>query len=358
MQLLLDHPDSPYIRCIGFLYLRYICPPQLIWGWIKPYVMEDNDTFSVLRSGKGGKKDEMTVGQYVRFLFDSSCEYYGTRLPRIESGSARALQVQLLRASKLEERAQSHYSSRVKMDYFTTVGNKVRALYEDEDNPSTWYDAVIDRVIETESCKSRKPKFIVTFPTYGNTETVTLGEIDMPNGDSEFTRSSVFSRERGTKASHHSETEERRYVDRKRWGGDVGNYKYRERRHGYNSRYENRSTSDRGYRKHYSFDQKESYRLDEEKELMNEVLQRERDRTTTEQKRPHYASRAEGEKESFSKNCNGNGDDSRDSKAKPVQSNWDDGFDWKGNDLKSKKRTSQDLAAIAEKKRKLLSRYG
>lgn len=30
---LISHKDSPFIRVIGFLYLRYVCEPKALWGW-------------------------------------------------------------------------------------------------------------------------------------------------------------------------------------------------------------------------------------------------------------------------------------------------------------------------------------
>lgn len=34
---LLDHPDSPYIRAIGMLYVRYGAPSSRLWKWLGPY---------------------------------------------------------------------------------------------------------------------------------------------------------------------------------------------------------------------------------------------------------------------------------------------------------------------------------
>lgn len=69
------------------------------------------------------------------------------------------------------------------MNYFQKVGSRVRAMYGDNENPVAWYDAVIDRVIIDDNdgnTNHNVPKFVVTFPEYGNTEVVMLGEIDMP----------------------------------------------------------------------------------------------------------------------------------------------------------------------------------
>jgi len=39
---LITHCDSPYIRGLGFMYIRYTQPPPDLWGWFEPY-MEDEE---------------------------------------------------------------------------------------------------------------------------------------------------------------------------------------------------------------------------------------------------------------------------------------------------------------------------
>ncbi|THG05980.1 hypothetical protein TEA_000238 [Camellia sinensis var. sinensis] len=41
MHGLLKHQDSPYIRCVGFLYLRYAADPKTLWNWFEPYVKDE-----------------------------------------------------------------------------------------------------------------------------------------------------------------------------------------------------------------------------------------------------------------------------------------------------------------------------
>lgn len=60
MHGLLKHPDSPYIRAIGFLYLRYLADPKSLWTWYEPYIQDDEE-FS---PGSNGKMT--TMGVYVR----------------------------------------------------------------------------------------------------------------------------------------------------------------------------------------------------------------------------------------------------------------------------------------------------
>ena len=52
MFALLNHKDSPYIRCLGFLHLRYTAPPEDLWDWMEPYL----DDMEVFAPGADGVK--------------------------------------------------------------------------------------------------------------------------------------------------------------------------------------------------------------------------------------------------------------------------------------------------------------
>ena len=45
MRTMLNHKDSPYIRCLGFLYLRYTTPPADLFNWYEMY-LDDPEVFS------------------------------------------------------------------------------------------------------------------------------------------------------------------------------------------------------------------------------------------------------------------------------------------------------------------------
>ncbi|PAN25869.1 hypothetical protein PAHAL_4G330300 [Panicum hallii] len=76
MHGLLKHPDSPYIRAIGFLYLRYVAEPKTLWTWYEPYIKDDEE-FS---PGSNGKMT--TMGVYVRDLLLGQY-YFDSLLPRV-----------------------------------------------------------------------------------------------------------------------------------------------------------------------------------------------------------------------------------------------------------------------------------
>ena len=38
---LINHTDSPYIRGLGFMYIRYSQPPQDLWSWFEGYLQDE-----------------------------------------------------------------------------------------------------------------------------------------------------------------------------------------------------------------------------------------------------------------------------------------------------------------------------
>ncbi|ELT91290.1 hypothetical protein CAPTEDRAFT_220262 [Capitella teleta] len=74
---LLQHTDSPYIRGLGFMYIRYTQPPGEIWDWYVDY-LEDEEEIDV-RAGGG---HVITIGEMCR-LFMTKLEWYSTLFPRV-----------------------------------------------------------------------------------------------------------------------------------------------------------------------------------------------------------------------------------------------------------------------------------
>jgi len=74
---LLNHCDSPYIRGLGFMYLRYTLPPANMWDWFEPY-LEDEEEIDI----KAGGGKPMTIGEMCKTML-TRLEWFDTRFPRI-----------------------------------------------------------------------------------------------------------------------------------------------------------------------------------------------------------------------------------------------------------------------------------
>ena len=364
---MLNHVDSPYIRCIAFLYLRFATPPSDLWDWFRPY-LQDEEPVEISPSNK-----RMTVGKYAQSLL-TDMDYYGTLLPRLPVSIERDIQVKLLIEQKIQHRAEQHMSDKKLMDYFTKQrGSKIQALYGDDENPTTWYDAVVDKVIyrDENDIELSKPKFIVTFPEYGNTETVTLGEIDVPHNHSS---SSYNTGHNNVYDSQHRRETLTNYRDRD--GCDPprqstlsqGYSDSRNSIHG--DRYDrprHRHNYERGYRRSRSRsrDRDDGY---EKQALMEEVRKKERDRIAAKGKQ--YAARPATFKRSLASHSNSRNNhySYNDRNATTNQEHHKSGHLQRHRQQQQQQQhhvshntnleTPEELAALEEKRRKLQARYG
>lgn len=74
---LIRHKDSPFIRGLGFIFIRYTQPPKDLWKWFEPYLSDDEEV-----DPKAGGGLPMTIGEMVRMLL-TKAEWFGTLFPRI-----------------------------------------------------------------------------------------------------------------------------------------------------------------------------------------------------------------------------------------------------------------------------------
>ncbi|KAI8125558.1 pre-mRNA-splicing factor 38B isoform X1 [Lucilia cuprina] len=74
---LINHTDSPYIRALGFMYLRYTQPPADLYDWYEDY-LQDEEEIDV----KAGGGQTITMGQMV-YQFLTKLDWFSTLFPRI-----------------------------------------------------------------------------------------------------------------------------------------------------------------------------------------------------------------------------------------------------------------------------------
>lgn len=256
----------------------------------------------------------------------------------------REVQENLREEQIIEHRAEDHMKDSEKMAYFEKIGNRVQALYGDEENPVTWYDAVVDRVLkkdETTGVEFYRPKFVVTFPEYENTETVTLGQMDMRGVDHSKphamgnARHGAADRNRG----YEDRGRDRGYVDRGRdrgYGNDVrGRYHDRDRDY------------DRG---HAQDDRGGGHRGNDRFSSSNRGYGGRDDRG--------YSRNRSSDDRGFTGGQSNDRDSGRKRHHRNDRSRSRDRELEKPKAAPPPKKTPEELAAIAQKKRKLLAKYG
>jgi PRP38 family. len=357
MKLMLDHVDSPYIRCVGFLYLRYAADPGIVWKSFQPYLYDREP----VKIGANINSKESTVGEFVRGLL-TDLDFYGTRLPRLPVGIEREIKVKLLQEEEIEQRADKHFNDSKVMEYFQKIGCRVQAMYGDEENEVAWYDAVVDRVIRKDDetgVQFHRPKFIVTFPEYGNTEVVSLGEMDMPgvvNHSLDVRRGTLGDARKGSNGASYRHAKYD-YDDPPR------DYKYRhesrfderpnpKRSSGYGRR-ERDSFRERGYRHDYDRGQSRSRDLHRknDEDHHHRYRSRSRDRSIPNDEKELYRADIRINR---GKTTLAEGDSVMSNKIQTKSEN----IEKEDVESKPSTKTPEQLAALAEKKRKLLAKYG
>lgn len=74
---LMNHCDSPYIRALGFMYIRFTQPPADLVDWYEPY-LDDDEELDV----KAGGGQMLRIGDMLRHLL-TKLEWFATLFPRI-----------------------------------------------------------------------------------------------------------------------------------------------------------------------------------------------------------------------------------------------------------------------------------
>eukprot|EP00603_Paraphysomonas_imperforata_P003477 CAMPEP_0114432632 /NCGR_PEP_ID=MMETSP0103-20121206/11257_1 /TAXON_ID=37642 ORGANISM="Paraphysomonas imperforata, Strain PA2" /NCGR_SAMPLE_ID=MMETSP0103 /ASSEMBLY_ACC=CAM_ASM_000201 /LENGTH=475 /DNA_ID=CAMNT_0001602317 /DNA_START=194 /DNA_END=1621 /DNA_ORIENTATION=- len=206
MKGLLHTDDCPFVRAIGFLYLRYTCPASDLWGWFEPF-LDDEEEFTP----SSDTTLVMTMGQFLTQLL-TDMKYFGTTLPRIPVLMERKFRVLLLLLDKRRERRAENMHDLERGKF--CKGAKVRAIYQDEDNEPAWYEGVIQSRDTQDGMPASLNKFWVKYTEYGNTESVDLGDMQLLE--------KVGTRERDRDTDRGRERERERGGERGRDDGENG----------------------------------------------------------------------------------------------------------------------------------------
>lgn len=74
---LIKHADSPYIRALGFMYIRFTQPPADLYDWYEEFLLDEEEI-----DVKAGGGNTMTIGQMCR-QFLTKLDWFSTLFPRI-----------------------------------------------------------------------------------------------------------------------------------------------------------------------------------------------------------------------------------------------------------------------------------
>ncbi|CAJ1446858.1 unnamed protein product, partial [Effrenium voratum] len=141
LNLLCESKDWPYIRCCGFLYIRFGCAPEKLWDLLGEYCVDDEE-FEPSKSTPGFT---VTIGEYVESLLMDERYYYST-LPRIPMGVKKKIEEKVAPLGQYRKRAAQNKST---LHLFKEPGTAVEAC---RDN-GVWVQGAVVQVIESISTR-------------------------------------------------------------------------------------------------------------------------------------------------------------------------------------------------------------
>lgn len=160
LRRLIDSSESPYIRCCGFLYIRYGLPPDQLWSWLGEYVLDDEE-FSTSPEAES----RTTIGHYVEALL-SQDKYFSTVLPRLPMVTKRQLEEKLSAIGQFRLRTKANKQI---LDEFRQPGVRVEACVSLDE----W---LAGRVLELDEDVPTRIK-VITRLDDGTEESVHLGKV-------------------------------------------------------------------------------------------------------------------------------------------------------------------------------------
>jgi len=94
--------DSPRIRAVAILYIRFGLPPDQLWPWLGEYVLDNQELVISSQS-----QAQTTIGEFVeRLLLEDM--YYSIIMPRLPMSVKRQLQNKIAPVSQYRLRAQAN----------------------------------------------------------------------------------------------------------------------------------------------------------------------------------------------------------------------------------------------------------
>lgn len=137
LKLLIDSSESPFVRCVGFLFVRFGLDPSQLWTWLGEYVLDDEEF-------KPSKEAEWvtTIGEYVEALL-SQDRYYTIIFPRVPMSTKRQLEAKLAQVAQYRKRTQANCQL---LDVYRQGDVRIEACPDDNDWVTGWVVQLDDSV--------------------------------------------------------------------------------------------------------------------------------------------------------------------------------------------------------------------
>merc|ERR1719362_1648054 len=99
LRIITDNPESSLVRCVGFLFIRFVVPPEQLWEKLEEFLLDDAKL--VLKDGM-----VTTIGEFIESLLLKE-KYFNTPLPRIPAAVRRKLEERLAPLGQYRKRTKA-----------------------------------------------------------------------------------------------------------------------------------------------------------------------------------------------------------------------------------------------------------
>lgn len=161
LQHLINSQESPFVRCVGFLFVRFALDPGQLWSWLGEYVLDEEEFHPA--------KDSdwvTTVGEFVEALLSQE-RYYSVVLPRLPMGAKRGLEAKLAMVPQFRKRTQANQRL---LDVYRRDDVQVEACPEED---GTWQSGW---TVELDDTHPTRPKLKVMLKS-GKEVSVHIGRV-------------------------------------------------------------------------------------------------------------------------------------------------------------------------------------
>jgi len=185
LRKLVDYFGNTYIRCVGFLFIRFGLVPEVQWQWLGEYVL-DNEEFRIDKH----IDQKTTIGEWVECLLNHE-KYYQTVLPRLPVKLKQGLEAKLAPIAQYRKRTRANLEI---LDAFREPGLKIEVCLDGE-----WWSGTILEVVDEHPSRI---KFKIRLEDDNTEEVVHLGKVIIAKKrgsqkDRKGSRSRSRSRDRG-----------------------------------------------------------------------------------------------------------------------------------------------------------------
>lgn len=112
---MIKYKDAPFIRAIGFLFIRFTQPPDQLWTWFSKFLSDEEEFCPASVAGSSSSERRITIGNMCRQMLTKQ-DWFSALFPRIPIPIQKQIDAHLLEYDNEYGNQQQHASTRNQND--------------------------------------------------------------------------------------------------------------------------------------------------------------------------------------------------------------------------------------------------